>query len=289
MSDRLDDFADEAQPRIQLWRFFAGLVLIVTPMVIFGVALLYGLVSLAGPDSIGGDIWTQSSMLSMLSTFFLWWIGLAMALRLLHRRRLSTVLGPPLWGRRRRFARGMAWAAAFFAAEMVIFMGLDVMLIPSRLDFVEWLPGALAGAALLLVQTGAEEAVFRGYMLQQLRARFRSPLAWAVVPSILFGLIHWDPSQPGGGLPTMLATGFGGFILAIVTARTGDLFAAWGVHFGVNCAAILLVAPEAYLSGLALMHVSSETGTEALIWLDIALMAAFAVAALKLIPSPRDD
>jgi DNA-directed RNA polymerase subunit RPC12/RpoP len=40
----------------------------------------------------------------------------------------------------------------------------------------------------VLIQTGAEEVLFRGYLQQQLAARFASPIAWMVLPSAIFAL-----------------------------------------------------------------------------------------------------
>ncbi len=48
-----------------------------------------------------------------------------------------------------------------------------------------------------LIQTGAEELVFRGYLQQQLAARFASPLIWMVLPALIFGAVHYDPATAG--------------------------------------------------------------------------------------------
>ena len=58
----------------------------------------------------------------------------------------------------------------------------------------EWLIGLIPALALILMQVAAEEVAFRGYLLQQLRARFRSPLVWAVLPALVFGALHFDPA-----------------------------------------------------------------------------------------------
>ena len=49
----------------------------------------------------------------------------------------------------------------------------------------EWLMGLAPALVLILWQVSAEEVAFRGYLLQQLRARVRSPLVWAVLPAFL--------------------------------------------------------------------------------------------------------
>uniref|UniRef100_UPI0039E68891 CPBP family intramembrane glutamic endopeptidase n=1 Tax=Phaeovulum sp. TaxID=2934796 RepID=UPI0039E68891 len=120
-----------------------------------------------------------------------------------------------------------------------------------------WLPLALPG---LLVQTGSEELLFRGYLQQQLAARFHSPLVWAVLPSLLFGALHYAPAEfgPNALLMTAWATLFGLFA-ADLTARTGSLGAAMGFHFATNFAAVFLVGLYGNLDGLALFNLVINT------------------------------
>lgn len=111
-----------------------------------------------------------------------------------------------------------------------------------------WLPFALVA---LVMQTGAEELFFRGYLQSQLAARFRSPILWLVLPALLFGFAHFAPGLPGGN--AWLYVGFAalfGLLAGDLTARTGSLGAAWGWHFGNNALAVLVVATEGSVTGL---------------------------------------
>ena len=99
------------------------------------------------------------------------------------------------------------------------------------------------------MQTAAEELAFRGYLLQGLAARFRSRLLWWGAPALLFGLLHWSPRE---GWPAVLAAAALGLILADVTARSGNLSAAIGLHFANNAVALLVVAMPSPLAGLSL-------------------------------------
>ncbi len=105
----------------------------------------------------------------------------------------------------------------------------------------------------VLIQTSAEEIVFRGFLQQSLGARFKSPLIWMGLPSVLFGLAHYDPTMP---LPITVehmiwATVFG-IAAADLTARTGGLGAAIGLHLATNFLAIVIFSPPGPLSGFAL-------------------------------------
>jgi len=108
----------------------------------------------------------------------------------------------------------------------------------------------------LAIQTGAEELVFRGYLQQQLAARFASPVVWALLPSVGFGMLHYDPATLGANAWLVVgATGLFGLIAADLTARSGTLGMAWGLHFANNFVALALIAPLGDLSGLALFRV----------------------------------
>jgi membrane protease YdiL (CAAX protease family) len=73
------------------------------------------------------------------------------------------------------------------------------------------------------------------------------------LPSILFGLAHLDLSNgPLLAWLVVAATGLFGLCAADLTARTGNIGAAWGFHFANNVVAILVVSLSGTLSGLAL-------------------------------------
>ena len=85
--------------------------------------------------------------------------------------------------------------------------------------------------------------MFRGYLMQGLAARFRSWPLWWLLPALLFGLLHWSPAEfgPNAGWRRCRPRSIG-LILADVTARTGDLSLAMGLHFANNVIAVLILA-----------------------------------------------
>ena len=108
----------------------------------------------------------------------------------------------------------------------------------------------------VLIQTSAEEILFRGYLQQQLAARFRSPVIWMVAPALLFGVLHYRPDAgANGGLIMLWAAGFA-LAAADLTARAGTLGPAIGLHFMSNASALL--SAEGTLSGLALFRLQID-------------------------------
>lgn len=137
-----------------------------------------------------------------------------------------------------------------------------------------WLPLALVAVAF---QTGSEELLFRGYLQSQLAARFQHPAIWLVVPSLLFGAAHFLPSLPlSSGLVYVGFAALFGIVAGDLTARTGSIGAAWGVHFANNSMAILVVATDGSLTGLGLYR--SGNVIEALELSPLLLIELFALA-----------
>ena len=197
-----------------------------------------------------------------------------------NRRGLRSLFPPTQRRPARLFLIGFAVAVGFGLLGLA-FAGAISPIERSPLTIGEWLAWAPLGVALLLLQTGAEEAVFRGYLLQQLAARFRGAWwAWALIPSVLFGALHFNPLAPGGAWVIVAVTTLGGFMLAVVTARTGGIAAAWGIHMGVNTMALLIVGPPDYLSGLSLWRLTEdETTLDRLALFDFFFIAAAGLAA----------
>ena len=251
-----DRFVAPARARPELWRLFLGTVLVIAVYLAGAVAILGTAWWLSGTGFARGwlarvaDAATPDAMLLVLATFAGMMLGPAAAVRLLHRRRAGTLFGPAV-----RVLHDFVVAAAV----VLTVLGLSLAFWAFYYDAVpnvapgRWLlilPLSLLG---LLVQTGAEEVVFRGYLLQQLAARFRSPIVWMGLPAFLFGIVHFDPVTSGANawLVVASATLFG-LLAADLTHRTGSLGAAWGFHFANNTLALLLVATDGTLTGLSL-------------------------------------
>ncbi len=107
--------------------------------------------------------------------------------------------------------------------------------------------------AFVFIQATAEELIFRGYLLQQLGALSRSWLVWAVIPSLLFGLIHYNSDLPNyGGVYYVLITFLMGLAFSVLVWRTGTLWAAAGLHVGINIMGLGVVGTEGILAGTQL-------------------------------------
>ena len=281
MTPAFSAFVEPARARPQAWRLVLGLVLATGVYAAWMAALFWGAWALAGngvfEQALGatGGSGTPWGMVLILFTFVGMGLGAWAAARLLHGRGLQSLLGPrgQLWP---DFARGAGvmlvvgggsgMALLLGTTELEPAMALSVWLL--------FLPLALLGVA---IQTGAEELIFRGYLQQQLAALTPSPLGWMVLPSALFGLAHFAPEQMGGNAPLIVAaTGLFGLIAADLTARSGGLGLAWGLHFANNVLALLFVSAMGGLNGLSLYSMPvgvADAMMRNLILADMAILA----------------
>ena len=268
---RFEAWVAPARAAPQLWRLIAGIGLaIVFWTAAFALALL---VPQARQSEAGVLIAYLASFAGMI-------LGIAIAVRWLQRRPPRTLIGPDGL-RPRAFAAGALVAAVLGAISLALSLGSEE--VTRQADLAAWAARVPLVLAALLIQTSAEEIAFRGFLMQSLAARFRSPLVWMLLPALLFGVSHLngDAGIRNAWLMAGAATVIG-LVLADVTVRTGSLSAAMGLHFANNAAAVLLLAPATpILSGLALWVVDMDpAGGDAA--LGIAFDLGLAVAAWAL-------
>lgn len=251
-----DEFVAPARAYPQIWRLILG-ILFGGAVFMLGVLFLLGIIWVI-VGSAGAVLWfermeaaeTPTSALLLLVSFSALALGAFAAARVFHKRGPASLFGPGALVVR-DFTISAITVGLIYGLSIVVWsQSFDAVL---NLDFRLWLsflPLALCG---LLIQTGAEELAFRGYLQQQLAARFGSPLAWLLLPSLIFGLVHFDPSSAGANawLMAAAATLFG-LVAADLTARTGGIGAAWGFHFANNCIAVLFLATKDTITGLSL-------------------------------------
>jgi len=251
-----EQFVRPARIKPQIWRLIVGMVLstiiyVIWVAVLFGGA--YATIGFGSFEQWAGDLVqpdTVRPMLLLLASFGGMMLGPMLVARWIHKRPMGSVFGPAAITLRHFCYAAMVAGVLLFLSVGFWFLMFDAERNLATDVWFTVLPFAIVG---LLVQTGAEEVLFRGYMQQQLAARFRSPLIWMVLPSVLFGLVHMDPSQDTRTVVLVVgaATVFG-LLAADLTAVTGSIGAAWGFHFANNAIAILVISTKGSLTGLSL-------------------------------------
>lgn len=274
-------FVAPARGRPQIWRLVVGLALAAVIYALTSAGIVAAAVALLplSPEAgalpggaLSGD--RPVSLLILLSTFVGMALGPMVAARLLHGRAPGSLFGrAPVVLRDFGYAAGIAGAVLAVSVLVWSLFNEAVPGLPLE-TWIAFLPLTLLAIAL---QTGGEELLFRGYLQQQLAARFQSPIVWAVLPAVTFGFLHFDAISAGDSVWLVVGTAsLFGLMAADLTARTGSIGAAWGFHFANNTLALAVIATEGTLTGLALFRtpydVSEVAALRATLPLDLAVM-----------------
>jgi membrane protease YdiL (CAAX protease family) len=248
VNDAMQDYLDLAYSgKNAWWRYFLAVLLILFMWQVLGAlpaAALYirnfaqnGLQAGSGRIALPGNT-TGFDAIMLASVLF--FCGIYLAICLIHRRALQTLLSP---------ARSIAWGRLFqgFGLWFVLaalMSGIEAVLYPGRyvwtLDLQRFLPFVPLALILVPIQTSAEELFFRGYILQGLGLRMRSIWVLSAISGLLFGLPHLLNPEASVNYPLLFLYYFAfGFALAYLTLRDGRLELALGAHAANNLFSVI--------------------------------------------------
>lgn len=276
-----------AERDASLWRTLAGLGIIVLGWLVWTTVVLTGWVlpDVASGVPVGRAIarlengfrtGEPAAIAVTLLTFAGIWPSTWVALRLVHRRRFRTVLGPG-GGPAGDLALGVACALLLWLLGTLAGLLLVGMPQRSALGLLPWLLWLVPMAALVFLQAGGEELIFRGYLLQNLAALGLGPWAWAILPSLVFAFLHYDATRAEGINWLYIATVLVfGLIAVVLVWRTGALWAGIGFHAANNFGALTLIGVEGLTEGSQLF-IQPVADKGMLIAIDFGVMALMLV------------
>ena len=234
------DFVAPARDGTAFWLIPVGLVLsdfafALSPLILFP---LFGDGTY---DVLEGR--TPISLALSLSLYAIPALAIVQWVRLRHRRSGWSLIGPPLTAL--KDARRVGWAVllALLAIELLPPFA-DLSLLEDTRPLPLWVLSLPLALVAVLIQSGSEEIIFRGYLQQQLAALDDRPVVWMLIPSILFGGLHyWNATGAAEGVLWAFWAVLLGLACADLTARTGTLGAAIGLHTANNLAILALFGP----------------------------------------------
>lgn len=292
-------FWSPAEARPQLWRTILGFVLLaaVHLAAVFAVVALVAPALGIGPGEVIGSATPGPALLTFVPFLGLH-VGLVVVLRLLHERGYRSLFGPALRLNLRHLAYGFAVTFGIAVVGFVLTL-IEQTYFPQamRPELVRvnptalWLTALVPAVVLIFMQSFAEELVFRGYLLQQLRARFRTPLVWAVLPALAFGAAHINPATFGANTWLIaINTALMALLATLVTMRTGNLGAAVGLHVGNNLS-LVMIGVEGNISGLSLFAIRVDLAgsymTYSVVWQTMVFLAIFLIWRRRMVRAER--
>ncbi len=274
-----EKMVEPARPKTELWRLIAGLGIVAAVYLGLTRAFFSILQMLIQPDtfwSFAADVETGKTALGLLVLLLLMGamgLGALVAAELVHQRRPFGLFGARdlFW---RQFGRViLALSVLFFAIAILPPWPMSRDMNPG-LPAGVWISLLPLTLCAILIQSGSEELLFRGYLQSQLAARFAHPLIWLTVPSALFALGHYAPAVYGSNAILVAIWAFVfGLATADLTMRAGTLGPAIALHLVNNTLAIAVISLQGDLSGLALYHLpfgpENEAAVRALLPLDL--------------------
>ncbi|XAT61881.1 CPBP family intramembrane metalloprotease [Rhodobacteraceae bacterium Araon29] len=293
------DFSSHIDYGSEIWRIILGIILVS----VFYTAVNFGLAFLGNwfSSDLLKEIFISEqglghspmALAGLFVTFLPVWFALALVLPLVHRRTPLALLGP---------SQLVNWQQFFTAAKVVLILafGFEVLFqIPAllldlplynahmALDLPQWALWLLPMLLLLFVQIGAEELLFRGYLLQMIRARGGGFWLSIALPSLAFGLLHYSPATYGqNAFLVVAATTALGILLCKVTLRTGNLGAALGIHFANNLTVMFLLGIDGNMNGMALFSTKADLSSPLmsgnLILMIILMLAVYRIWARRM-------
>lgn len=288
------DFASHIDDRFDIWRIILGIFLV--SALWLGAAIGMGFLAAAFFPDLAEQVFENTPGLGnhpedlafVLLTFLPVWIGLAVVLPLLHRRAPLALLGPSHRVNWQHFRLAavlvLAIAVGFEMAFQLPTLLLDLPHYKAHmlLQLPQWTLWLLPMLLLLFVQIGAEELLFRGYLLQMIRARGGGFWLAIALPSFLFGLLHYEPETFGqNAYLVVIVTTVLGILLCKVTLRTGNLGAALGIHFANNLTVMFLLGIDGNMDGMALfsaqIDLTSPLVSASLILQTLVMLAVYRI------------
>lgn len=262
------------------WRYLSGTVLIVLGGTVGGfvlgvvlavvrrLAAALGVVQLTVLGDNAADSPAGVLFLGLTAFYLPLLLATLLVVRFLHRRPASTVITPF----RRLNWRMIALGAGLWLAAMGTVQLISLLLPTSNKGAVRWnfqpgvfWPALALACTLLVVQTSAEELVFRGYLLQLFGKLSRNTWIMATFSAMIFAVPHlWNPEvSRATGLQWILALAIyaaPGFAWAVVSIRAGTVELALGAHWLNNFGAVILITGENSILGATSLWVERPTG-----------------------------
>lgn len=274
----------------KIWTYLLTLTLLISGYILFQSVILFPLMAVLIKNGYTQEAIMENAnllfdhkalqmdmnlvLLLELGMFVLAFVGFYVGIRYFQNKTLTSIL---TGYEKFRFSR--FWFAFFvWTILLVMIVFVDYFIHPGEMKLNFNLSGFLISLLIMIVlmpiQTGLEEAVFRGYLVQALSQVFKNGIIPLILTSFLFGLAHLsNPEVKEYGWPIMLTYYIGfAFFMGALTLLDEGLELAFGIHFANNLISSILVCPQhSVIKTYSIFESAAEDPYgEIIVWLGMA-------------------
>ena len=256
--------------KYDFWRYLIGVVIIILGLFAGQIPLGVAILLEGGFEMVN---MTQNQMLQLLDSnlsLFLVLLSFAVGLgtiffvvKVFHRQPIKALTTS---------RKKMDWGRFFFAFGLVAIFAIATTLVDyysNPQDYVvNFEPGSffimlIIAIIMIPLQTGFEEYLFRGYLMQGIGTLFKNRWSPLIITSVVFGGLHFfNPEVTKLGNIIMFHYIGTGFLLGIMTLMDDGMELALGFHAGNNLITVVLVTADwtAFQTNSILKDISEPSG-----------------------------
>lgn len=199
----------------------------------------------------------------LLGTFITGFLGILLTMKRIHGRSVKSLITSRKKIDWKRFFLSFGLMGGFIIVSTILAYYNEPENFLNQFDLIPFLILFIISIALIPIQIGFEELLFRGYLLQGLGVVVKNKWFPFLLTSILFGLMHGANPEVAKLGPSLLLYYIGtGFYLGILVLMDEGLELALGFHTANNLIQILLITSDysVFQSPSILKDISEPSG-----------------------------
>ena len=197
------------------------------------------------PMSIFAHLDPNLTLFLLLFSFFIAFLGFLFVLTKIHKQSFVSVTT----SRKAIDFKRFFFAFSFWAITSILFVGIDYYFSPQDYEVAFQMKPFLImfGISVVLIpfQSGLEEYLFRGYLMQGFAKLTRNRWLPLILTSVIFGMLHvFNPEIEKLGMGLLFYYIGTGFFFGIMTLMDEGIELALGFHIANNLITALLVTAD---------------------------------------------
>ncbi|WP_423410585.1 CPBP family intramembrane glutamic endopeptidase [Heyndrickxia sp. MSNUG] len=187
-------------------------------------------------EMVGVNVRPEFDFIFSNLTYVIWILGMALFIKLIHKRKLKTLITPNEkinWKR-------VFWGFGLFFCLLTVTTIVDALFNPqdyslNNIQVQDFLFLFLFVLILTPIQTTAEEVFFRGYLMQWFGRKVSHPLVLSIIVGSIFGALHFsNPEMNYSAFFVGSDYVLSGILWCYITARTNSAELTIGAHAANN-------------------------------------------------------